>query len=200
MRSKNDVGSIRNRDIPRGFPCRDRSAMPYALYLAGPEVFLPDAAAIVAEQRRICREHGLEPISPMDAGEGDGDPALAPADRIFANNIAMIERADAVVANVDPFRGPDPDAGTAFEVGYAHGRGKPVYLWTEDTATAAERAERTHGPLAPRADGALADVDGVMVEGFGGPVNLMLTSPATVVLDTFEACIRRVAADVAARG
>jgi nucleoside 2-deoxyribosyltransferase len=171
--------------------------MPYALYLAGPEVFLPGAAAIVDEQRRVCRAHGLEPISPLDAGEEDGDPALPLADRIFARNIAMIERADAVVANIDPFRGPDPDAGTAFEVGYAHGRGKPVYLWTEDTATAAERVERSHGPLAPRADGARADADGLLVEDFGGPVNLMLTSPATVVLGPFAACIRRVAEDVA---
>ena len=136
----------------------------------------------------------------MDAGEDDGDPSLEISDRIFANNIAMIERADAVVANIDPFRGPDPDAGTAFEVGYAHGRGKPVYVWTESTATASQRVEQLHGPLHTRADGMLADRDDVMVENFGGPVNLMLVSPATVVLGTFEDCIRRVAADVAARG
>jgi nucleoside 2-deoxyribosyltransferase len=173
--------------------------MPYALYLAGPEVFLPDAAAVVDEQRRVCRAHDLEPISPMDAGEEDGDLTLTPADRIYANNVAMIERADAVVANVDPFRGPDPDAGTAFEVGYAVGRGKPVYVWTEVVATTAERVEAAYGPLRTRDDGALADPDGLMVETFGGPVNLMLTSPATVVLGSFEECIRRVAADVAAR-
>jgi nucleoside 2-deoxyribosyltransferase len=202
MRSTVSVGSIRNRDIP--LPDLDvvidrSTSLSYALYLAGPEVFLPDAAEIVAEQRRICRELGLVPISPMDAGEDDGDPALAPADRIFANNIEMIETADAVVANIDPFRGAEPDSGTAFEVGYAHGRGKPLYLWTEVTATASERVERYYGPLHVRDDGMLADQDDRMVENFGGPVNLMLVSPATVVLGSFEACVRRVAADVAAR-
>jgi nucleoside 2-deoxyribosyltransferase len=169
----------------------------YSLYLAGPEVFHPNAGAIVAEQRRICRELGLVPISPMDAGDGDGDQALEPADRIFANNIDMIEAADAVVANIDPFRGPDPDAGTAFEVGYAHGRGKPIYVWTEDTSTASERVARHYSALHTRADGMLADQDDVMVENFGGPVNLMLVSPATLVIGSFEQCVRRVAADVA---
>ena len=173
--------------------------MGFSLYLAGPEVFRPDAGAVAEEQRRLCRALGLTPISPLDAGDDDGDPTLPPADRIFANNIAMIETADAVVANIEPFRGPDPDAGTAFEVGYAHGRGKPVYLWTTEAATAAQRVERHLGPLHTREDGGLADRDGLLVEDFGGPVNLMLVSPATVVVGSFEDCVRRVAADVAAR-
>lgn len=174
--------------------------MPYALYLAGPEVFLPDAAEVVEGHRRICRALGLVPLSPLDKDDGAGDQTLARADRIFAGDIALIEAADAVVANVRPFRGPDPDAGTAFEVGYAHARGKPVYLWSEDRSTAAERVAAHYGPVHTRADGMLADRDGAMVEDFGGPVNLMLASPATIVLGSFEACVRRVAADVAARG
>jgi nucleoside 2-deoxyribosyltransferase len=171
--------------------------MSYALYLAGPEVFLPDAVAVVDEQRRICRALGLVPISPLDKGDGPGDQSLSRQDRIFAGNIALIEAADAIVANIAPFRGPDPDAGTAFEVGFAHALGKPVYLWAEDRSTSAERVAAHHGPLHTRADGMLADPDGLMVEDFGGPVNLMLVSPATVVLGSFEACIRRVAADIA---
>ena len=170
--------------------------MSYAVYLAGPEVFLPDAARVVEEQRRICRDLGLVPLSPLDKGDGAGDQTLARQDRIFAGNIALIEAADAVVANISPFRGPDPDAGTAFEVGYAHALGKPITLWTEDLASSAERVEQHHGPLHIREDGMLADKDGLMVEDFGGPVNLMLTSPATVVLGSFADCVRRVAADV----
>jgi nucleoside 2-deoxyribosyltransferase len=173
--------------------------VPYALYLAGPEVFLPNALDVVDEQRRICRGLDLVPISPLDKGDGPGDQSVSRQDRIFAGNIALIERADAIVANIAPFRGPDPDAGTAFEVGYAHALGKPVYLWAEDPSSNAERVARLHGPLHRRADGMLADQDDLMVEDFGGPVNLMLVSPATVVLGSFEACIRRVAQDVATR-
>ncbi|MGT2427135.1 nucleoside 2-deoxyribosyltransferase [Amnibacterium kyonggiense] len=172
--------------------------MPCSLYLAGPEVFLPNAAEVVDEQRRICRAHGLTPISPLDKGDGPGDRTVSRQDRIFAGNIALIRSADAIVANIRPFRGPDPDAGTAFEVGYAHALGKPVYLWAEDLASNRERVERHLGPLHHRADGMLADRDGLLVEDFGGPVNLMLVSPATVVLGPFEACVRRVADDVAA--
>ncbi|GAA2753586.1 nucleoside 2-deoxyribosyltransferase [Amnibacterium kyonggiense] len=170
--------------------------MPYSLYLAGPEVFLPNAREVVDEQRRVCRSAGLTPISPLDKGDGPGDQTVSRQDRIFAGNIALIHAADAIVANVQPFRGPDPDAGTAFEVGYAHALGKPIYLWAEDVASNRERVERAFGPLHRRADGMLADRDGLMVEDFGGPVNLMLVSPATVVLGSFAACIARVAEDV----
>lgn len=169
--------------------------MPYALYLAGPEVFLPNALEVVDEQRRICREHGLVPISPLDKGDGPGDQTVSRQDRIFAGNIALIHRADAIVANIAPFRGPDPDAGTAFEVGYAHALGRPIYLWANDPSSNAERVAQHLGPLHRRGDGMLADRDGLMVEDFGGPMNLMLVSPATVVLGSFEACIRRVAED-----
>lgn len=171
--------------------------MSYSLYLAGPEVFLPDAVTVVEAQRTVCRALGLDPISPLDKDDGAGDQTVSRADRIFAGNIALIEAADAVVANIAPFRGPDPDAGTAFEVGYAHARGKPIYLWADDASTSAERVAQHYGPLHTRADGMLADRNDAMVEQFGAPVNLMLASPATVVLGSFEECIRRVAADVA---
>lgn len=41
-------------------------------------------------------------------------------------NIRHIEAADIVMANVQDFRGHEPDSGTVFEIGYAIGRGKAV--------------------------------------------------------------------------
>src|SRR3546814_6813976 len=46
---------------------------------------------------------------------------------IYRANIALIERADALLANLDFFRGPEPDSGTCFEVRYAVATGKPVF-------------------------------------------------------------------------
>lgn len=43
-----------------------------------------------------------------------------------AANIARLDSADGVIANLRDFRGTEPDAGTVFEVGYAHARGIPV--------------------------------------------------------------------------
>jgi nucleoside 2-deoxyribosyltransferase len=50
------------------------------------------------------------------------------AAQIFAEDVAGIDGADVVVANMD---GPDPDSGTCWECGYAYGR-KPVVLFRTD--------------------------------------------------------------------
>ena len=45
-----------------------------------------------------------------------------------------------MLANLEPFRGSEPDSGTAFEVGYALALGKPVYAYLSDAG--ASRRER----------------------------------------------------------
>ncbi len=177
------------------------SATAIHLYLAGPEVFRPDGPEIAEQMRAACRRFGLEPISPLDAGDEPVDGAVddRPLVRvIFDNNIAMIERANAVVANMNHFRGPDPDAGTSFEVGYGFARGKRCYVYSDDGDTAVERAEAFYGGVTRREDGVPVDVDGLTIENFGGPFNLMLTESSTVVLGSFEDALQRVADDVAA--
>ncbi|OOB90831.1 nucleoside 2-deoxyribosyltransferase [Rathayibacter sp. VKM Ac-2630] len=172
------------------------------VYLAGFEVFSPDGPALAEQMRETCRRYGIEPISPLDKGaDADQGPALegeALADRIYENNIAMIERADAVLANLNHFRGPDPDAGTCFEVGYAVGRGKASYVYSSDGATAVDRVRDFFGPVTSDGSGGFVDADGMTVENFGSPFNLMLSSSSTVVSGDFEACVARLAEDAAA--
>ena len=52
--------------------------MPMSLkfYLAGPEVFLPDALDIAAAKKRICAVHGLEGVFPFDT-----PPQAPPAEK-----------------------------------------------------------------------------------------------------------------------
>ena len=45
---------------------------------------------------------------------------------IFQANQAMIESCDIIIANLNPFRGPELDSGTVWKVGYALGLWKPV--------------------------------------------------------------------------
>jgi nucleoside 2-deoxyribosyltransferase len=169
----------------------------FGVYLAGFEVFAPDGPARAESMRELCRAVGIEPISPLDAGESVPDENRSLADVIYANNIEMIERADAIIANLNHFRGPDPDAGTCFEVGYAVGRGKRSYVYSSDGETAVERVREFYGEVTATDDG-FVDAEGMTVENFGSPFNLMLSSSSTVVYGSFEDCIRRVAQDVAA--
>ena len=89
------------------------------VYLAGPEVFLPNAREIGARKRAICERHGLVGAFPGDE-EDALDPALSLADRALAISRAMehvMRGCDAMIVNLTPFRGPrheDPD-GMAIE-------------------------------------------------------------------------------------
>ena len=165
-------------------------------YLAGPDVFLPDAAAHAARKRAICAAHGLEGLAPLDENASDWRV-------IFAKCVQMMERADVVIANLTPFRGPSADAGTLVELGWFLGRGKPIFAYSNAAATFTERS-RLH--LAAVAD----PLPGVAVEGFDLEDNLMVpgavetgglqifapppgTTPAFDDLATFERCVAAVA-------
>ena len=140
------------------------------IYLAGPDVFLPDAIAIGRRKAEICAQHGLTGLYPLDnaVDRAAADVSLT----IFRGNEAMMDSADAIIANLTPFRGAGTDPGTAYELGYMAGRGKLCLGYANDPAIYADRLRRVaevkaHG-------GRLVDVEGLTVEDFALPDNLML--------------------------
>lgn len=145
------------------------------IYLAGPDVFRPDALAWAEEARRLCAAAGHQALVPLDGVE-----TTAPG--IYHANIGLIRAADAVIANLNPFRGCEPDSGTCVEVGFALALGKPVFGYLSSEEGTTERVARLAGaPLAMR-DGRAVDRDGLFVEDFGLPLNLMLAVPVRLVV------------------
>jgi nucleoside 2-deoxyribosyltransferase len=132
------------------------------VYLAGPDVFFPTALEIGEAKKRICAAHDLEGVFPLDAKldlEG-----LKPAEqgyRCFEAMIQLMDSCDLVIANLTPFRGPSMDVGTAIEMGYMHGRNKPVFGYTNVLEDYAGRV----------------DPDAFFVEPFGLVDNLMVEGP-----------------------
>ncbi len=177
-------------------------------YLAGPDVFLPNAPAQAARKAAICARHGITALPPLN----EDVASLAVMDQetawrtIFAKDIAMMERADIVIANLTPFRGASADAGTLVELGWFLGRGKPIFAYSN---TATPFAERSAGLLARVPD----PMPGLTVGGFGLPDNLMIPGaveaggglPVFVPdrdlpfdsVDVFERCVAAAAARLA---
>ncbi len=165
-------------------------------YLAGPDVFLPNAADHAAAKLAICARHGLRGMPPLN----DDDLLALPPEQawraIFAKDLAMMEAADLVIANLTPFRGASADAGTLVELGWFLGSGKPIFAYSNTATPFAERSRAVPDPL-----------PGLQVEGFGLADNLMI--PGAVMaggghpimlpqdgrdrafdaLDVFEACV-----------
>jgi nucleoside 2-deoxyribosyltransferase len=134
------------------------------LYLAGPDVFLPDAREIAAAKKALCADAGHSGLFPLDAKLPPFAPTPEFAEAIFASNLVLIQSADAVLANLTPFRGPSADSGTVWEVGYAHALGKKVFGYSN---VGASFAARTHAFV--------GGGDGMEVEDFGlASDNLMI--------------------------
>ena len=147
------------------------------VYLAGPDVFLPDPHGRAAVLKAICARHGLVGISPLD------DPpdapahwsALPPAQRIALCNEAHIRASTALIANLTPFRGPSADVGTVFELGYMRALGRPVFGWSNAAADFTTRTLTFLTGQAKRAgDGSWCDGEDLTVEAFGCADNLMI--------------------------
>jgi nucleoside 2-deoxyribosyltransferase len=174
------------------------------VYLAGPDVFLPDPAARAAAQKRICARHGLVGISPLD-GLADEPSCWAPlpeAHRIALRNEAHIRASDAILANLTPFRGPSADAGTVYEIGFGRALGLKLFGYSAVAGDYASRVRRY-------------EADGLTVEDFGLIENLMIAcgieqSGGTIVsvaagdpwgdLDAFEQCVALAAAALLGEG
>jgi nucleoside 2-deoxyribosyltransferase len=180
------------------------------IYLAGPDVFLPDAVDIGRRKVELCKRHGLIGLYPL---ENTVDPETKDASlRIFRGNETMMIEADAIIANLTPFRGPGADAGTVYELGYMVGRGKLCLGYSNDPSSYADRV-REFTDVNSR-DGRLTDAQGSTVEDFGLADNLMMIhaldlhgcalvtprqAPADIWHDltAFETCVRMAAERVA---
>jgi nucleoside 2-deoxyribosyltransferase len=140
------------------------------VYLAGPDVFLPDAIAIGRRKVDICAHHQLVGLYPMDnAVDIWAEKASL---QIFRGNEAMMNDADAIIANLTPFRGPGADAGTVYELGYMAGRGKLCLGYSNDPVSYADRVRGL--TTVTSSNGRLIDPHGLSVEDFGLADNLMM--------------------------
>jgi nucleoside 2-deoxyribosyltransferase len=140
------------------------------IYLAGPDVFLSDAVAFGRRKVELCAQHGLTGLYPLDnlVDLAASDASL----QIFRGNEAMMDTADAIIANLTPFRGPGADPGTVYELGYMAARGKLCLGYSNDPAPYADRVRQF--ATTDSRDGRLVDAAGLTVEDFGLNDNLMM--------------------------
>lgn len=179
------------------------------IYLAGPEVFLQDPHAAGAAKKGVCARFGLQGVFPLD---NDLDLAeLTPEEsglHISQANERLIRDADAIIANMTPFRGPSMDVGTAFEMGFGRALGIPVLGYTNVAELFLHRSIAITG--ARQQDDRWIDAEEMSLEDFSMTDNLMLdgaviasgfqvfsqaTPPETRFTDltAFEKCVRTLA-------
>lgn len=142
------------------------------IYLAGPDVFLPDPMKVAQAKKEICQKYGFVGMFPFD--NKLNLTHLSPKDAgiaIYKSNIQLMNSCDLIVANMTPFRGSSMDVGTAFEMGYMTAQGKPVFGYTNDGRLFADRIPQISADLDDR---------GMAIEHFDMVDNLMLEAAIIV--------------------
>lgn len=174
------------------------------IYLAGPDVFYPDAVERAAKARELVESMGYEALIPLDGEVKTDNPEYIPR-LIYQKNILMIMAADAVVANLGAFRGVEPDSGTVFEIGYAVGLGLPVITYdTMDTTVMDRTVEYFRMRAGPgmfdaNATGDTVFPDGMKAESFNMTHNLMLMYSTHPVHGTLKDALSRLELTFAAQ-
>ena len=145
-----------------------------SIYLAGPEVFLPEPIEVGRRKCAVAERHGFAGLYPLDAQlELAGLTKLQQAQKISAGNEGLMRQADILVANLTPFRGVSMDSGTAFEVGFMRALQRPVFGYTNVLPDYAARARAFQARGIPAGDGDRHDLE---IEDFDGAENLMMTA------------------------
>lgn len=138
------------------------------IYLAGPDVFYTTAKEQAKAIKSECATYGMEGVFPLDAVLDSIKVPHLMAAQIFLANVRFINSCNAMLANMEAFRGPSMDVGTAWEMGYGYARGMPIAGYCSDPSTYKERVA------------AHKINDGHEVEDFDLVDNLMLTVPVRI--------------------
>jgi len=168
-------------------------------YLAGPDVFLPNAATHAAAKLALCAHYGLTGIAPFNPDLDMSQPPALLWRQIYEDDLRMMRECDIVIANLTPFRGASADAGTLVELGWFLGAGKPCWGYSNVATAFVRRAEEQRAALPD-------PLPGIAVEDFGLADNLMiegalagrLTLPPGGIsrpfdsLEVFELCLKRI--------
>jgi len=147
------------------------------VYLAGPEVFLPDGREMIERKRELCRRYGFEPSRRQGDFLQRGDRSKVEFGRLISRvNEDLIRESDLLIANLTPFRGISADPGTVFELGFMCALDRPVFGYTNIGAGYLERVSSNYyeSKVRLRDDGRWTGSDGHLIEDHDMVDNLMI--------------------------
>ena len=167
--------------------------MPKA-YLAGTEIFYTDSEETQKKYHRLCDKYGILGFYPSDEAPEDEYKEYVKKDdsihemevQLFTHDLNHILRTDIIIANLNDYRGNEPDSGTAVECGIAWGRGHRCFAFIDDARPMKQRYKNNKKM---REDGVLCDKDYNNIEDFDMPLNLMF-SDFTVFEGSFEDALK----------
>lgn len=163
-----------------------------------PRVYLADlvryeegAGQIYEQRKELCRRYGLEALTPADLVNGrERGQSLNPYSQaaVLAENcLELIRECDAVVADLNNYRGYECANDVGFECGVGFELQKELVGYMQDTRPCIEKIPHMGEEKEYR------DMTGCNVENFNYPINLMFACSMKICEGKFEDAIKHVA-------
>lgn len=103
------------------------------IYIAGPECFYQNGTLLLKAMRCQAESLGFGVTLPNDHPLDMENPVRTKrADSIFADLKVVMKESTVIVADLEAYRGSEPDSGTVYELGMAYAEGIRCYGYTRD--------------------------------------------------------------------
>ncbi|HEY1722258.1 MAG TPA: nucleoside 2-deoxyribosyltransferase [Magnetospirillaceae bacterium] len=146
------------------------------IYLAGPDVFLPNATEFAAEKKKLCAVYGFEGLVPADKklDLSKLPTKYAKGVAIYRADVDLMRQADFGIFHLTPFDGPSADVGTVFELGWMTAIGKACLAYTNSKHDMIDRMKALGHTITRDAQGWPINENGMRQEDFEMADNLMI--------------------------
>lgn len=165
---------------------------PKTIYISGFDIFHKDAYFISHHQKQICKEYGFLSLHPFDKElENNETPNDEFVKNIVIKNLKDISNCDIVIANLNSFRGAEPDSGTIFECGYAHAKGKIIIGYKNRLKSYVEEYIDELNIEPYEEDNLRYDKNNYLIDTFSKNFNIMVENTVIVIEGNFEKAVKK---------
>lgn len=164
-----------------------------SLYIAGPECFYTGGSNSLAAMRKESEFYGFQVALPNDKklDWSDNEPRDN-ARSIFQNCADSMAVSTAILADLESFRGTEPDGGTIYEIGMAYARGLRCYAYTRDLRPVVHKYQRA----ALKEDGKVYDLDGRVLPHMDIPFAPCIVGSCKIVEGKYTDCLKALRTDL----
>lgn len=155
------------------------------IYYLGPQRYHKNGRQFMEYIKSICEFNGFELVNDLSIYSDD----LKNYEKIDRTHL---DNCDIVVADVNFFRGGNPESGTIFEFGMAFAKNKKLYSFTKNLCNCIHK----YPHVKFRDDGSFEDEHGLRAADLMTPGNLMYVTPGKMVEGEFNDCLKIIKMDI----
>lgn len=162
------------------------------IYIAGPECFYENGSLVLNAMRRRAESLGFGVTLPNDHPLDMANPVLKKqADSIFQDLKRDMNESTAIIADLESYRGSEPDSGTIYEIGMAYARGIRCYGYTRDKRALSWKDQRY-----TLKDRAVYDEHGRPAPYKELPFSVCVVDSTKIIERDFDDCLKLLMTDI----